>query len=232
MVKWSIIIPVLNEEKYLPKLLDSIKRQDFKDYEVIVVDSDSKDNTIKLAKEYGCRILKGKRGNPGTNRNIGAKAARGKNIIFFDADVILPERFLRENTKYFEKRKLDVAGCYAFPISKNPYDWSARSSLNAALFVMQYIRPCVEGFCMFARKKVHSNIMFDEKITFAEDSEYFNRAYRKGCKTGFLKWPIWVSMRRFDKEGRINLSLKYIQLGFKLLKKEIREKVDYDFGNF
>ena len=93
--EWSIVIPALNEERYLPRLLESIRRQDFDDHEVILVDSDSDDNTVDIAKSYGCRVLSGKRGNPGINRNIGAKHARGEHIIFFDADVVLPEGFLR-----------------------------------------------------------------------------------------------------------------------------------------
>ena len=47
----SIVIPTLNEEKYLSKLLKSIKNQTFKDYEIIVSDNNSKDNTKKIAKK-------------------------------------------------------------------------------------------------------------------------------------------------------------------------------------
>src|SRR3989338_639976 len=54
----SIIIPTHNEENYLPKLLKCIKKQDHKDYEIIVGDSFSTDKTIKIARNYGCRIIK------------------------------------------------------------------------------------------------------------------------------------------------------------------------------
>ena len=53
----SIIIPTYNEEEYLPVLLESIKQQDFSDYEIIVADADSKDNTVKIAEEYGCIVV-------------------------------------------------------------------------------------------------------------------------------------------------------------------------------
>ena len=52
----SIIIPTYNEEEYLPLLLKSIKQQDFRDYEIIVADANSKDNTVKIAEEYGCIV--------------------------------------------------------------------------------------------------------------------------------------------------------------------------------
>ena len=72
----SIIIPTLNEEKYLPKLLDSIVKQSYKDYEIIIADNNSKDKTRSIARSYGCRLTKG--GMPAVARNNGAKIARGK----------------------------------------------------------------------------------------------------------------------------------------------------------
>ena len=55
----SIVIPALNEEKYLPLLLESIKRQSFFDYEIILADAGSKDKTIEIAKKYNCVIVGG-----------------------------------------------------------------------------------------------------------------------------------------------------------------------------
>ena len=80
----SIIIPTKNEEKYLPNLLRSIKKQTFKDYEIIVADNNSKDKTKKIAKRYGCKIVKG--GLPGKARNQGAKFAEGDILLFLDSD--------------------------------------------------------------------------------------------------------------------------------------------------
>ena len=88
-MKLSIVIPAKNEEKYLPKLLASVKKQSFKDYEIIVADNNSKDKTKEIAKSYGCKIVKG--GLPGKGRNAGAKIAKGEIILFLDADVILPD---------------------------------------------------------------------------------------------------------------------------------------------
>lgn len=55
----SIIIPTWNEENYLPKLLECIKKQTYRDYEVIVADANSTDNTKAIAKKYDCKIVKG-----------------------------------------------------------------------------------------------------------------------------------------------------------------------------
>ena len=52
----SIIIPTLNEEKYLPLLLSSIKKQNFNDYEIIIADAGSDDKTLEIVKNYNCKI--------------------------------------------------------------------------------------------------------------------------------------------------------------------------------
>ena len=88
----SIVIPAFNEEKYLTRLLDSIKKQTYKNYEIIIADADSKDNTRKMAKKYGCKVIKG--GIPAVGRNNGAKVAKGDILLFMDADAIIGEKFL------------------------------------------------------------------------------------------------------------------------------------------
>ena len=90
----SIIIPTKNEEYYLPKLLESIKRQDYKNYEIIVADAGSKDKTRDVARKSGCKVVKG--GLPSIGRNNGAKYAKGELLLFLDADTVLPENFLKD----------------------------------------------------------------------------------------------------------------------------------------
>ena len=87
----SIIIPALNEENYLPKLLKNIKKQELKDYEVIVADTNSKDGTRQTAKKFKCEIVKG--GLPPEGRNNGAKKAKGTLLFFIDADSLLSKNF-------------------------------------------------------------------------------------------------------------------------------------------
>ncbi len=107
----SIIIPALNEEKYLPLLLKSIRRQQFFDYEIILADAGSEDKTIEIAKRYNCRIVPG--GLPAKGRNEGAKKAKGDPLFFLDADTILPDGCLKSALEEFEKRSLDI-GIFAW----------------------------------------------------------------------------------------------------------------------
>ena len=77
----SIIIPTLNEEKYLPVLLESIKKQKFEgDYELIVADAGSQDKTVEIARNFGGKIVPG--GLPAKGRNQGAAEARGDLFLF------------------------------------------------------------------------------------------------------------------------------------------------------
>ena len=65
-----------DEEEYLPVLLDSIKEQSFKDYEIIVADANSTDRTREIAEEYGCTVVDG--GMPAVGRNRGPEVAKGE----------------------------------------------------------------------------------------------------------------------------------------------------------
>jgi len=91
----SIIIPTLNEEKFLPHLLISLKEQTFKDFEIIVADNNSTDATRSIALKSGAKMVEG--GLPARGRNNGAKVARGEWLLFLDADVILPPGFFRKS---------------------------------------------------------------------------------------------------------------------------------------
>ena len=118
MEKVSIIIITLNEEKYLPRLLDSLKQQTYKDFEIIVSDSNSNDKTVEIAKEYSKNFKEfsikklGIAKGPAYGRNQGAKLAKYENLLFLDADTILPSNFLEKMLKIKNKRNIDCASFY------------------------------------------------------------------------------------------------------------------------
>ena len=226
----SIIIPTFNEEKYLPQLLASIKRQTLP-CETIVADANSSDQTLEIAKRFGCKIALG--GNQARGRNQGAIAASGDILLFIDADTILPDNFLSQTIDQFQKGGLDLATCNAHPLSRHPFDLLIYQLANLIIFVFQKLRPFAQGFCIFAKKSLHQQIGgFDEGITFGEDSEYVLRAAKAG-RFGVLAAEILVSSRRFEKEGHLKLLFKYLALNLRrMLRGEIREPIDYKYGNF
>ena len=204
----SIIIPTLNEENYLPLLLAEIKRQDFDDYEIIVADADSEDETLRVAKAFGCKITRG--GLPAKGRNEGAKIALGNLLLFVDADaVFLPENFLKNLVERFEKRNLDVASFKIYP-KGNIIDRIFYAFYNLWAWLSQRFLAHATNVIL-VKKEIHELIGgFDETIKFAEDHEYVRRA-KNQAKFGFINLkPVLVSARRFEKDGRIITYLRYV----------------------
>jgi glycosyltransferase involved in cell wall biosynthesis len=99
----SVVIPALNEEKYLARCLNSLVCQSRKDpVEIIVVDGGSTDRTIQVAKEYAHKVLVELARPVGAARNIGAKQAEGEVLAFIDADTIACEEWLEEIAGTFD----------------------------------------------------------------------------------------------------------------------------------
>jgi len=249
----SIIIPTLNEEKYLPLLLEEIKKQkvdkgeedkfssspslslgESSVLEVIVADAGSEDKTVQIAKNYGCKIVKG--GLPAKGRNEGAKEARGDTFLFMDADnIFLPENFLKNLLEEFEKRKLEVASFPIYPASISDLPLATREVIakngggvypqgnwfdKFAYGVYNFWVNLTQKFLAYAtnsvlvRKEIHQKIGgFDEEIKIAEDHAYAKRASKFG-KFGFIKTePVLTSTRRFKQDGRAKTYLKYFLAG-------------------
>ncbi len=229
----SIIIPTLNEERDLPTLLESIKTQSFKDYEIIVADANSKDNTKEIAKKYGCIITEG--GLPAVGRNKGANIAKGDFLFFFDADVKLPRNFLKKANDEITEKYLDIATCEIKPISKLKIDRLIHKFANIFLKMGQYLDPHAPGFCILVSKRLFKRIKgFDEGLRLGEDHDFVKRASKIEKVRVLESTYIFVSVRRLTKEGRINLIKKYFKVEIhRMFKGEIKDSiVDYEFASY
>ena len=88
----SIVIPMYNSEKYIKSCLESLKKQSVKNFEVIIIDDDSNDNSCKISKEYldketrKGKVIKSSHKGQSFCRNIGISEAKGKYILFLDSD--------------------------------------------------------------------------------------------------------------------------------------------------
>jgi len=204
----SIIIPTFNEEKYLPLLLEEIKKQNFQDLEIIIADAGSEDKTLGIAKSYGCRIVTG--GLPAKGRNEGAKGAQGNVFLFLDADNIhLPPDFFQNLLEEFEKRNLKVASFPIYP-NGNKFDKIAYGLYNFWTWLTQKILPHATN-SVLVKREIHEKVGgFDEEITIAEDHFYARQAAKFG-EFGFIKTkPVLTSCRRFEKDGRFITYSKYL----------------------
>lgn len=204
----SIIIPALNEEKTLPRLFESIKKQNFNDYEIIVADAGSEDKTVEIAKNFGCRIVPG--GLPAKGRNEGAKAAKSDLLLFLDADCALPEGFLNKIIEEFNRKNLEIATCPIMPFGESRlvkiyYD----AIFNFLARLLERIYPNGQGLFL-VKKKLHEKIGgFNEDIKVSEDQDYITRGAGAGKYRLLGSGRFFFSQRRFAKEGWFRMLFKY-----------------------
>jgi glycosyltransferase involved in cell wall biosynthesis len=207
----SIIIPTFNESKLLPRLLGSLEKQTFKDFEIIVSDNHSTDDTRSIALKTGARVTNG--GLPATGRNNGAKISRGEWLLFLDADVVLPLDFLEKSMEEINASALMVASCLMVPMSEKKIDKFLHNTANFYLRATETIFPHGSGSCIFIKKEIHQLVGgFNEKIKLAEDHDYVMRASKVGNFGLLRNVRIPVSVRRLDRDGRFNISVKYLMV--------------------
>lgn len=113
----SVVIPAYNEENYLLSCLESIGKQDYAgEYEVIVVDNASTDNTAKIALDWGAKIVYENKRSPACARQKGVEVATGELIAFIDADTQAPAHWLATIVSRFaqEPKTVVISGPYAY----------------------------------------------------------------------------------------------------------------------
>ena len=105
---FSVIIPTYNQDSFLIKCLDSLEKQTFNDFETIIIDNFSKDNTEKISQSFSKYKIYKKFNNDGIigkSRNIGTKLSRGKWLAFLDTDDLWTQNKLED--VYNEIKQLD-----------------------------------------------------------------------------------------------------------------------------
>lgn len=216
---FSIIILTLNEEKFIPKLLLNLNQQSYKDFEVIVVDGQSEDETQSIVKQFPTTflltcIVSNKR-NVSHQRNLGASGAKGKVLIFFDADTQIPKNYLEKIHHCFETKRPHFLTTYMRADSKDPGASLFASFSNQLFEIGRIIKfPSVYGAMMAIKRTVFEDIgEFDCKILFGEDTELFMRALNYNYKYTILMHPKYTfSLRRYRSEGTLDTLIQYIRL--------------------
>ena len=211
----------------------SLQKQSFRDFEIIIADNHSTDATRLISQKVGAKIVDG--GLPTIGRNNGARLAHGEWLLFLDADVVLPPNFLKEAMKEINNSRFSAASCLIKPLSERRIDKFLHSIVNIYFKATETIFPHAPGFCIFVKREVHELIGgFNEKIKLAEDHDYVFRI-SKVKNFGFLhSVRIPVSVRRLDRDGRLNISLKYlaVEAHLILLGPIYSDIFNYKFGHF
>lgn len=115
MIRYSVIIPAYNAAKTLPDTLVALKNQTAPsgDYEILVVDDGSTDDTADIARRFGVNCVRQKNRGPAAARNHGVREAKGDIILFTDADCTPEPDWLKQMTAPFQdERTAGVKGAY------------------------------------------------------------------------------------------------------------------------
>ena len=183
----SVIVPVYNSAPYLQECIDSILTQNFTDFELLLVDDGSTDESARICDSYAesderIRVFHKKNGGVSSARNVGLREARGEYITFVDADDYVTESFLEhllcvdsDLTVTGVAKFGAVEGSVAFNefctfgLSELPSHWYPS---NQICYLYHY------PVCKLYRSRViHDNqLRFDERLSFSEDL-CFNLAY-------------------------------------------------------
>ena len=207
---FSIIVPAHNEERVIGKLLETISAQSHRDFEVIVCDNSSDDETHSRVHEFkhtvpSLILLEEKLHNVSEARNKAAEYAQGEYLIFLDADVTIEEHFLKAVKRHIQVDHPSMMTVWNRP---SPPSWEGRvifGVMNRAVQMLQYKFPTANGPCIIMKRSLFEKVKgFDRTIFFGEDFDLVKRAHKAGGTLRVYKNPLlFVSTRRFQQEGFI-----------------------------
>jgi glycosyltransferase involved in cell wall biosynthesis len=231
MTRISVIVPTLNEEKYLRQTLRSLAEQSFRNFELIVKDGVSQDNTVEIAKEFADLVLSEKDVSIGDARNQGAKRAKGDVLAFLDADTFLDKDALEIVAEDFALYDITLLLPKYSPIE---HDVSVVPKIEREMnrfFVgfENYWRKHADKFCAGMFMPVSSAAFrrvggFNRRVRCIEDIELSYRLRRIGNVLNDYRAKAYFSFRRFILSGYIgtlcNYGLNTLRMHLKLTQPE------------
>jgi rSAM/selenodomain-associated transferase 2 len=207
----SIIIPALNEEQQIGRVLEALLSLPSVS-EIIVVDGGSRDGTVELARAYsGVNVVEFGRANRAQQMNAGARCAQSEVLLFLHADVCLPTYTVPVIRQALAKATV-VGGCFefSFPQESSPafrlYAWGV--NLRTRLF-----RTATGDQAIFVRRAVFDALGGYQDVPLMEDVELFNALKRRGA-VAILPQSVIVSPRRWQRHGLLRTGLLMYALRF------------------
>ncbi len=168
----SIIIPTHNEEKDIPICLNSLKRQSFQDFEIIIVDDGSTDKTLEIIKQFQeVKLIKGKHKGPGFSRNLGAEKAEGSILIFIDADMTFSKDYLKRLISPIQEDNSIIGTTHDLELVENIENiWS---KCWGRIRVSKEQAKDVKIFRAIRKEKFFELGKFDPKYGYADDQTFW-----------------------------------------------------------
>jgi glycosyltransferase involved in cell wall biosynthesis len=224
----SIIIPTLNEEVLLPKLLEQLNASELRrefNYEIIVSDGGSKDKTIEIAQAKADKVISysDPHDNIAFGRNRGSRDAAGDILIFMNADVRIedPVPFFHKIDKYFRHSEYLAMTCVVktFPEEACFKDTLFHGFCNIYFYSLNVFGVGMgRGECNIVKKDVFQAVSgYDVKLVAGEDWDLYKRIAKKGKI--FFDWnlKIFESPRRYRKMGYMRVILSWFTNSFSIV---------------
>ena len=215
---YSVVIPTLNEENFLPNLLESLVRQTDKNFDVTVVDGSSKDKTVKVAKSFARRLPKlqvivSEKASLPLQRNMGAAATKGSWLVFVDADSVLFPHFIERITQFIEEKKPSLFTTWLRPDSDTPGDANI-ALLGNLIFEMALTthRPLPSGPMTVVTREAFDYVGgYNERHAFNEDVDFSIRVMKAHFPVDVIPETLYVwSLRRLRHQGTLKMIQQYI----------------------
>lgn len=224
----SIVIPVYNAHEYLGAALESILAQDFENFELIAVDDGSTDRSLDIIKKFKetdqrIRILTENNAGPALARNKGLSRARGKYIIFLDADDFYEPSLISSLYELAEREKLDVAVAdfdiyntrrarFEHNVESDHFDLLADGKVTSKNENPDYILQCATGYVwnkMFRRDFLYENsLAFNTGLKIFEDVHFVTTAIATASAIAKVE-KILVHHRIYSEQSRPKMFKKY-----------------------
>lgn len=236
----AIIIPTLNEEHYIGKLLDSIISQNIQPQEIVIVDAFSQDQTIEQIKKRQALLPQLKyfqipKHTISKQRNYGVEKTKSDHLLFLDADMVLKHPDTLE--KYYSEIlqfKPDIATVDSHPDSQKHLDKGYFIGMYTVFKIMRPLWPIATGQNLYVKRAVFEKVKgFDPEVRTGEDMELLQRIIKNGGKFIVFKKPkLYTSVRRMEKEGRLKFTIKMVKALYFVQRYGFRKNpVEYEFGN-
>jgi len=228
MVRFSVVIPAYDEAKYISRALSALRQQSFADFEVIVKDGLSQDETVSVAKKFTKKVFSKHDSSAADARNQGADYAQGEILVFMDADTLLLPDTLARFSSLLDNQKIVGASCRKVPLSSSVLDRVLYEFVNFSTWFGSVIRVGgAHGNLMLIRRTAFEAVGgFNPDIIVAEEQELVRKSLGFG-KYAFL-FNIWVyeNPRRVRQWGRLRLYRAWFVGMFKSFRVGRRQKYE------
>ena len=228
-----MIIPVHNAGKYLPACLDSILRQTFSDWELIIADDGSNDDSGKIADSYAStdariKVIHAENRGVSAARNSCIERSRGRYLAFVDADDCLEPDYLKVLFDLAEKNEADIAQCsFCFVNedgSKTPDPLSFVAVLRGREITDAYFsgptgNVRISVWAKLFRRELFADVLFDQSLRVYEDALFVYECCKKAKTVCSTDAPLYLYMQHESSTMHLNLTGIYRDY-FKVFEKQ------------